>query len=199
MARGAAKRCPVLPSSHGVPGGWWWEPPGWLSPAPCPRAALGAQHPWISLQVLIPPGQDSTPVFRAPHILLMTYGLSGGSRQEVGWTLLRETWILIEKPSFIQSKERKKKPQLQCLQAGSALLCSAINRRCLFYTNLLHHSTESRSRFLRVWAISALVTCADASGLCLGSFGLLWYVELLSDNIFQAGMLREEEMKGVGC
>lgn len=72
----------------------------------------------------LPPGpdptqaRDSTPVFRALHILLMTYGLSGGSRQESGWTLLRETWILIEKTSFIQSKERKKKPSCNaCRQA----------------------------------------------------------------------------------
>ena len=89
------------------------------------------------------PGRDSAPVFRAPHILLMTYGLSGGSRQEVGWTLLQETWILVEKPSFIQSKEEKKKPA--AMPAGR--LCSAINRRCLFYTNLLHRTTKLRRRF----------------------------------------------------
>lgn len=52
--------------------GWWWEPPVCFSPGPRPRAALGAQRPWGSLQVPIPPRRDSAPVFRALHILLMT-------------------------------------------------------------------------------------------------------------------------------
>lgn len=92
-----------------------------FSPTPCTRAALGAQHPWVSLQELILLGLDSAPVFRALHILLMTYGLSGGLCQEVGWILFRETWILIEKPSFIQSKERKKNKTQQ--QQNSCNAC----------------------------------------------------------------------------
>lgn len=52
-------------------------------------------------------------------------------------------------------------------------LCSAINSCCLFYTNLLHRTTESRRRFVWAQAVSTLATYTDASGLCLGSFVLL--------------------------
>lgn len=172
-------------------GGGYWEAPGaaqlpWGArglvvattrvafPSSLPQGCPWCPTPWVSHQVPIPPGRDSTPVFRAPHILLMTYGLSGGSCQEVGWTLLQQTWIHIEKPSFIQSKERKKNPA--AMPAGR--LCSAINRRCLFYTKSLHPTSESRNRFLPVQATCASATYADAGRLCLSSFVLLWHVEL---------------------
>lgn len=157
MAQRGAKRHPVLPRSRGTPGGWWWV----FFQAPCPTECPAPMG--VPLGPVLPVW-GSTPAFRAPHILLMTYGASGGSRQEVGWTLPGETWILIEKPSFIQSKEReRKKTQPSCSACRQALLCC---RQALL---VLHPFTARYHRIMERISPGTLSTCADASGLCPGS------------------------------
>lgn len=184
--------CPAPVGCQGAGGGSTWV----LPPPPCPRAALDAQHPWVSLQVLIPPRQE-TPLRFLGRCIFCSWHMDclGVHAKRRGGLCFGKPGSSLKNPHSFRAKRGKKTPA--AMPAGR--LCSAINRRCLFYTNLLHRTTESRSRFLRVQAISASATCADASGLCLGSFVLLWYVELLSDKMFQAGVLREEETKGVGC
>lgn len=189
----------LLPSSHGGTGAHWWEPPG------CFPQLLALGLP------LVPSTHGSpfknwsysgeTPLRFLGRCIFCSWHMDclEVCAKRWGGFCFGKPGSSLKNPHSSRAK-REKKPKhnnnkTAAMPAGR--LHSAINRRCLFYTSLLHRTTKLWSRFLPVQAAPVFATYAEASGLCLHSFVLLWYVKLLSDKIFQAGMLSEEEMKSV--